>query len=168
MHLHGLLLELDALRRALEAQQIGRHGKTQRMLHKTVMTTSDDDELEMTNISSMHCMGPFNPSTERVMACSHHKHCQHRKHRFLAYHVCMHMLVPSAPILETSTGEGSHLKEDVIVWCDGKVMRVEEAVLHCETCACQLLPLAAILHHVNRHVRISKGLQHTAHAHIYL
>ena len=33
MHLHGLLLKFDALRRSLESQEIGRHGKTQRMLH---------------------------------------------------------------------------------------------------------------------------------------
>ena len=33
MDLHGLLLELDALRRALEAKQVGRHVEAQRVLH---------------------------------------------------------------------------------------------------------------------------------------
>ncbi len=56
-----------------------------------------------------------------------------------------------------------HLEEDVAAGSDGKVVGVEEAMLHGELGARQPLPIAVVLHHIDRHVSVPHGLQQAAH-----
>ena len=50
------------------------------------------------------------------------------------------------------------LEEHVVVLADGKVMRVEKGLLHCEALPCNLLPLLIILVDLNAHLSASHWL----------
>lgn len=62
-------------------------------------------------------------------------------------------------------GQGSHLKEDMVISCHSKVMGVEEAVLHDKACRSKFCFVRPILCDFNGHVGISKRLQHAVHQH---
>ena len=54
------------------------------------------------------------------------------------------------------------LEEDIVVLADGKVVWVEEGLLHGEGLPCHLLPLLVILIDLNLHLRASHWLYLTA------